>query len=92
MTGMGRAGNTSDFYEDDEPVADVVAAFARGTKRRTAPRGTLDESVSARGSVKIVSRFGNTFPSNLSNGPAVSPHRASYRPATPHLPRHVPAR
>jgi hypothetical protein len=27
----------SDFYEDDEPVAEVVAAFERGQQFRTAP-------------------------------------------------------
>jgi hypothetical protein len=29
---------TGDFYEDDEPIEDVLAAWERGTKGVTAPR------------------------------------------------------
>lgn len=38
MARMSARANDSDFYEDDEPVADVVAAFARGEKRVTQQR------------------------------------------------------
>lgn len=36
--------NDDDFYEDDEPVEDVLAAFERGEKGLTARRDDLDEA------------------------------------------------
>jgi hypothetical protein len=34
---MGHMASTRDFYEDDEPVEAVIAAFERGTKVLTKP-------------------------------------------------------
>ncbi|WP_182884286.1 hypothetical protein [Microbispora sp. H10885] len=35
--------NANDFYEDDEPLEDVIAAFNAGEKRKTRPRSlTVD--------------------------------------------------
>jgi len=70
--------DVANFYEDDEPVADVAAAFKRGKKGKTAlrnkvtvhPSSLLNEGTSSTVGVRKVSRL--TVP------PATRPRTATH--------------
>jgi hypothetical protein len=62
MTSM----DSDDFYEDDEPLEEIVAAFERGEKGLTAPppRG-FNETLTVPGLRPILTQYSNTTISTL---------------------------